>query len=525
MWLSSNNNNNKNSQNKSNIKRSTGNQNTDAKSHYKRTRKKFTKLNSKISNDVLSNSDDDSASERSHQFYAINPRVNTIINNEEADDDDDGIDEASSLVLHKNITDDLKNIDPDKTTIARSYDDFIQQSVEVGSFLNFNTNTSYFKKVNTSNSSNTNLKYSAQVNEDDDDIESSSTTTFTNSYNKNDKLVLIKYKKSPDDNTYDSLRANQLQKRREIHSLLLFIFFLFVTIITLSQILVMHSQTNNSNFYQIKLMQEELKLMDISIDKMLKEKHVLPMQVWYALKQYNDNLRVFSTYMNDFSSNYNFTIYSVLENSFLTSNNNSLQNVNSNQTNFPLLNREFLANNLKSELNTCIKRTAYDMSNILEKLTISNKDDHQYLSNLTLYRTDTLKNKLNSIYIYLIDKLNDLDIGNNKTTLINENVNSNSSRNSENSIPNLNKLLLDHTQFMQVLMPHLTIEKRRDQEKCLQTILHCFFYYFNNRYTKFFESETEFKKKLKDRNHLINKTLELLKNEKNQILIITVLVL
>ena len=46
---------------------------------------------------------------------------------------------------------------------------------------------------------------------------------------------------------------------------------LIITIITLSQILVMHNQTSNTNFHQIKLMQEELKLMDFSIDKMLKQ--------------------------------------------------------------------------------------------------------------------------------------------------------------------------------------------------------------------------------------------------------------
>jgi hypothetical protein len=63
----------------------------------------------------------------------------------------------------------------------------------------------------------------------------------------------------------------------------------------------MHSQKNNTNFNQIKLMQEELKLMDYSIDKMLKENHVLPMQVWYSLKQYNDNLKKFSSLMNDLS--------------------------------------------------------------------------------------------------------------------------------------------------------------------------------------------------------------------------------
>lgn len=113
-----------------------------------------------------------------------------------------------------------------------------------------------------------------------------------------DHLMLIKYKNDSESGV-NSLRANELQKRREIHSLLLFIFFLLVTIITLSQILVMHSSTNNASFNQIKLMQEELKLMDLSIDKMLKEKHVLSIQIWIALKKYNENIKTFSRYLDN----------------------------------------------------------------------------------------------------------------------------------------------------------------------------------------------------------------------------------
>jgi hypothetical protein len=105
------------------------------------------------------------------------------------------------------------------------------------------------------------------------DTENNSSNGETSSNGGGDKLVLIKYKSK-----VDGSKLN-LQKKREIHSLLFFIFFLFVTVITLSQIIVMHTQTSQSNFYQIKLMQEELKLMDASIDRMLKEKHVLPVQV------------------------------------------------------------------------------------------------------------------------------------------------------------------------------------------------------------------------------------------------------
>ena len=43
--------------------------------------------------------------------------------------------------------------------------------------------------------------------------------------------------------------------------------------------------------------------MDYSIDRMLKENYVLPMQVWYSLKQYNDNLKKFAALIADLSHN------------------------------------------------------------------------------------------------------------------------------------------------------------------------------------------------------------------------------
>ena len=133
-------------------------------------------------------------------------------------------------------------------------------------------------------------------------------------------LVLIKYKQSwssssaqstadlcqQSPSSLPSSSSSRLQKRREVHYLLLFVLFLFIAIITLSQILVMHSRsaTNSNNFKQIKLMQEELKLMDVSIDKMLKEKNVTPIRTWLALKQYKDNLAKFTGFMDAYGLNY-----------------------------------------------------------------------------------------------------------------------------------------------------------------------------------------------------------------------------
>lgn len=181
--------------------------------------------------------------------------------------------------------------------LVRSYDDFIQQSVEVGSFLNYSPSpapapapaavASTKSSASPSSLSNTGTHLSNGVGLDI-------------GVNTPDKLILIKYKKTNDEIIGpNGVKTHPQQKKhRELHSLLFFIFFLFVTIITLSQIIVMHSQTSNSNFYQIKLMQEELKLMDLSIDKMLNEKHVLPMQVWYALKRLDENLKKFSHFMD-----------------------------------------------------------------------------------------------------------------------------------------------------------------------------------------------------------------------------------
>lgn len=145
----------------------------------------------------------------------------------------------------------------------RSYKDFVQKSLAENGCVEYKPVKESNETVEAAVKKKTSLLL---------DTENNSSNGETSS-NGGDKLVLIKYKSK-----VDGSKLN-LQKKREIHSLLFFIFFLFVTVITLSQIIVMHTQTSQSNFYQIKLMQEELKLMDASIDRMLKEKHVLPVQV------------------------------------------------------------------------------------------------------------------------------------------------------------------------------------------------------------------------------------------------------
>jgi hypothetical protein len=209
------------------------------------------------------------------------------------------------------------------------------------------------------------------------------TVNKDNNNNKND-VVLFKYNKLNDDLNLNALKAKQIQKRREIRSVLLFVFFLFVTILTLSQILVMHSQKNNSNFNQIKLMQEELKLMDFTIDKMLRENNVLPMQIWYSLKQYNDNLKKFSNLMNEL--NY----FSISSN--LTTTNTSLDSVDDLLNDLTICNNN--NNNLSQHLIQLIKNET-SITNNNHQTAVNNENKAiktTYYDNLELLFKDFLKN-------------------------------------------------------------------------------------------------------------------------------------
>lgn len=170
----------------------------------------------------------------------------------------------------------------------RSYKDFLQKSLAENGCVEYKPVKESNETVEATSKKKTSLLF---------DTDHKSSNGETSSNGGGDKLVLIKYKSK-----VDGSKLN-LQKKREIHSLLFFIFFLFVTVITLSQIIVMHTQTSQSNFYQIKLMQEELKLMDASIDRMLKEKHVLPVQV---IDYIQFTLHFFYNHLYN-SANYTFT--------------------------------------------------------------------------------------------------------------------------------------------------------------------------------------------------------------------------
>ncbi|CAF4544388.1 unnamed protein product, partial [Didymodactylos carnosus] len=73
--------------------------------------------------------------------------------------------------------------------------------------------------------------------------------------------------------SHEPLSTNSL--RRDIPPILILLFFLFLIIITLSQILVVHTSRYGTNFYTMQKIQEELKQMDESMEMLLKD-NVLP---------------------------------------------------------------------------------------------------------------------------------------------------------------------------------------------------------------------------------------------------------
>ena len=107
---------------------------------------------------------------------------------------------------------------------------------------------------------------------------------------KKHNLNLVKYSQIT---VPDGVSAFSFSNRHEIYTILVLLLLIFVTIITISQIIVVHYQNNNAEFSQIKQMQDELRLMDRSIDHMLREKDIYPVTLWYSLKSHEKNLKRF----------------------------------------------------------------------------------------------------------------------------------------------------------------------------------------------------------------------------------------
>jgi len=102
---------------------------------------------------------------------------------------------------------------------SSKFGNFLEKSIEIGSFINFNNITAI------------KMEYQSII--------------HNQALEKSNNLILVKYEKRNKDNFNQNtdyreliqVKTNALKKKREMHTLLLFIFLLFVIIITLSQIL------------------------------------------------------------------------------------------------------------------------------------------------------------------------------------------------------------------------------------------------------------------------------------------------
>ena len=88
---------------------------------------------------------------------------------------------------------------------------------------------------------------------------------------------------------------------RDIPPILILLFFLFLIVITLSQILVVHTSRYGVNFSTMQKIQEELKQMDESMEILLRD-NVLPIDKWRLLFHIQTYLYRFEYLFNSFNN-------------------------------------------------------------------------------------------------------------------------------------------------------------------------------------------------------------------------------
>lgn len=144
---------------------------------------------------------------------------------------------------------------------------------------------------------------------------------------------------------------------RDISSVLILLFFLFLLVISLSQILVVHTSRYGANFSAMQKIQEELKQMDESMEAILRD-NVLPIEKWRLLFQIQTYLYRFEALFDAFN-NGSDSINDFIKNQRL---NETVTNSTIKQLLRPLLNKsdklllqenysEHLINNLKTVQN------------------------------------------------------------------------------------------------------------------------------------------------------------------------------
>jgi len=124
--------------------------------------------------------------------------------------------------------------------------------------------------------------------------------------------------------------------RRDIPPIFILAFFLFLIIIILSQILVVHSSRYETNFSAMQKIQGELKEMDESMEKILRN-NVLPVDKWrllFHLQTYLNRFEylfdLFNNETNSTNENFNQTIIQFHMEKFINKSNKILKQENKN---------------------------------------------------------------------------------------------------------------------------------------------------------------------------------------------------
>lgn len=141
--------------------------------------------------------------------------------------------------------------------------------------------------------------------------------------------------------------------RRDIPPILILLFFLFLIVITLSQILVVHTSRYGANFSTMQKIQEELKLMDESMEALLRD-NVLPIDKWRLLFHIQTYLYRFESLFDLFNNHSNLT-RNYLSNQTIK-NFNLTQLLNKDNSNYSLMNN---IKHVQDHLNQMINQTDY----------------------------------------------------------------------------------------------------------------------------------------------------------------------
>jgi hypothetical protein len=162
--------------------------------------------------------------------------------------------------------------------------------------------------------------------------------------------------------------------RRDIPPILILLFFLFLIIITLSQILVVHTSRYGANFSTMQKIQEELRLMDESMEVLLRD-NVLPIDKWrllFHIQTYLDRFEYLFESFNNRTELFNETKTNFEMKQLLNKSNEFLSKDN---TSYHLIKN---IKSMQNRLKTIINETEYSQQKIKNNYSEKKKRKKNY---------------------------------------------------------------------------------------------------------------------------------------------------